>query len=109
MTAIPTMVFNGINTMKKLEAGGWHRWSMDMHVMLGQAGVWEVVNGSVPQLNDNTYAVWAQRSTLGFVAVYLSLANSEKTHIDGLVDLVDRGLQAWTNLSHNMLQTPQSP
>ncbi len=75
---------------------------MDMHVMLGQASVWEVVNGSVLQPNDNTYAicVWAQKSALGFVAIYLGLADSEKTHIDSLVDLVDRGSQAWSTLSH---------
>ena len=94
------MVFNGINTMKKLEAGGWHHWSMDMCVMLGQASVWEVVNGSMLQSNDNTYAVWAQKSALSFVAIYLGLADSEKTHIDSLVDLVDRGSQAWSTLSH---------
>ena len=47
---------------------------MDMHVMLGQASVWEVVNGSMLQPNDNTYAVWAQKSAFGFVAIYLGLA-----------------------------------
>ena len=67
---------------------------------VGQAGVWEVVNGSVLQPNDNTYAVWAQKSALGFVAIYLGLADSEKTHINSLVDLVDRGSQAWSTLSH---------
>src|SRR5260221_5597785 len=75
---------------------------MDMCVMLGEASVWEVVNGSVLQPNDNTYAicVWAQKSALGFVAIYLGLANSEKTHINSLVGLVDRGSQAWFTLSH---------
>ena len=69
--------------------------------MLGEASVWEVVNGSMLQPNDNTYAVWAQKSTLSFVAIYLGLADSEKTHIDSLVDLVDRGSQAWSTLSHS--------
>jgi len=75
MTVIPTTVFDGINTMKKLEAGGWHCWSMDI------------------------YTIWAQNSALGFAAIYLGLADSEKTQIDSLVDLVDRGSQAWFTLS----------
>src|SRR6266850_3373402 len=99
MASMPTMVFYGISSMKKLQAGGWHRCSMDMCVMLGQAGVWEIANGSVLQPNDNTYATWSQKSALGFVAIYLGLADSEKTHINGLVDLVDRGPQAWSALS----------
>src|SRR5258708_12360854 len=85
MASMPTTVFNGISSMKKLQAGEWHWWSMDMCVMLGQAGVWEIVNGSVLQPNDNTYATWSQKSTLGFAAIYLGLADSEKTHIDGSV------------------------
>src|SRR5260370_26793233 len=42
---------------------------------------------------------WSQKSTLGFATIYLGLADSEKTHINGLVDLVDRGPQAWSTLS----------
>src|SRR5260370_21035616 len=99
MASMPTTVFNGISSMKKLQAGEWHWWSSKLCVMLGQAGVWEIVNGSVLQPNDNTYATWSQKSTLGFVAIYLGLADSKKTHINGLVDLVDRGPQAWSTLS----------
>src|SRR5260370_1688219 len=75
MASMPTMVFNGISSMKKLQAGGWHQWSMDMHVMLGQA---EIINCSVLQPNDNTYATWSQKSTLRFVAIYPGLADSKK-------------------------------
>src|SRR5258708_23597433 len=75
MTVIPTTVFDGINTMKKLEDVGRHCWSMDI------------------------YTIWAQNYAVGFAAIYLGLADSEKTQIDSLVDLVDRGSQAWFPLS----------